>query len=53
MIELVTTTPEQRLLHAHVLDEFICATDILELTEADLSNDSTKLATGGGDTVGS
>ena len=52
MIELVTTVPE-RLLHAHVLNKFICATDILELTEPNLSNDSTKLATGGGDTVGS
>lgn len=40
-------------MHSHVFDEFICATDILELTEANLGDDSTELAAGGGDTVGS
>lgn len=36
----------------HVLDPFVSTTDILELTEADLSNNSAKLATCSRDTVG-
>ena len=40
-------------MHLHVLDEFICATDILELTEPNLGDNSTKLAASGGDAVGS
>jgi len=40
-------------MHSHVLDEFIGATDIPELTEANLGDNSTKLATGSRDTVGS
>jgi hypothetical protein len=34
-----------------VLDEFACSADILELTEPDLGDDSSKLATSGGDSV--
>src|SRR5258708_1022263 len=34
-----------------VFDEFPRSTDILELTEPDLGDDSTQLATSGGDTV--
>ena len=40
-------------MHSHVLDKFIGATDIPELTEANLGDNGTKLAAGSGDTVGS
>lgn len=36
---------------SHVLDEMIGTADILELSETDLGNDSTKLTTGSRDTV--
>lgn len=37
--------------YLHVLDEVVGTADIHKLTEADLSNDGTELATGGRDTV--